>query len=423
MNATGENTFFDPLASYDDHLDQEQYEGTNAGWGGTPEFQYNAPVVNAWSNAVPSFDGMPYFPHAPEQSMITGSPTRGAARDDSDHPYAGNTLIHNNASAFGLTGYTANDMMPLPVPRRFSICVGAPVVPAMATGTGDAYVSSLMPYQPVFNNIPLPPAPVLAAPLAMPQAFLVNPVLQFPLNNPVIPNTVTIPLYTPPPTITTIDGVVRAANQSPDLTGNCVDRTARLPLDLMSMPDILFGFPHASLSYPDVLLRARGNGWSPELIAASQLFPRGIIDAGAIHRRAANLRQQILAAGKAKYPNKPGWNTRLYPGDVPAVGVYDAGQYATRPHLINSMQDMTLEEVGRGWLNFQAPEARGNLTHAVLYARQVGNTTWKVSDVQWLAQQRGWTLHPDAYGNQWDQETRKSTIAILSNAGVDTSKM
>ncbi|TKA41470.1 hypothetical protein B0A55_13635, partial [Friedmanniomyces simplex] len=77
------------------------------------------------------------------------------------------------------------------------------------------------------------------------------------------------------------------------------------------------------------------------------------------------------------------------------------------------MQVRTLEDIGKGWVNFPAVQDCGFLTMAVLHARQLRNTTWTTADVPWLAQTNSWTLPADAHTTRWDQRARARVIAAL----------
>ncbi|KAK0249894.1 hypothetical protein LTS09_014917 [Friedmanniomyces endolithicus] len=232
--------------------------------------------------------------------------------------------------------------------------------------------------------------------------------------NPIIPAMVIIHPYAQPARHRNLVQARRIIGYQTDLdNGNSVHERSRLPPCWMSMPDLLCGMPH-STQHPEVILRGLGNGWSYKLMAACQLYARGIVDARAIRRRTNALRHQASAAGRQLFPNV----AQFSPSGSPAVGVYDATNYVAPATWAQRMQTRTLSEIGRGWVNFPATEDCGFLTMAVIYARQVGNLTWTTADVPRIARIQGWTLPADATTTQWDQRARDRTIAILRAAGV-----
>ncbi|TKA76351.1 hypothetical protein B0A55_03738 [Friedmanniomyces simplex] len=294
------------------------------------------------------------------------------------------------------------------------------VMPAMGTVNGQTLINPLAHgQQTMTSNNSTAAISGAALPLAVPNMVPANPLWPMLFTNPVIPTAVTIhPLGPPPATITTTTLAVRTATHQTDLTNhNSVNERTSLPHCLMSLPDMLFGMPH-STQHPEVIIRALSNGWTTQLIAATTLYARGIVDAGVIKRRGNALRKQVPTAGKQLHPNKADWSPTTYPADMAPVTVYNATNYAPRTHIAHRMQVRTLEDIGKGWINFPAVQDCGFLTMAVLHARQLGNTTWTTADVPWLAQTNGWTLPADVHTTQWDQRARARVIAALRAVGV-----
>ncbi|KAK5700464.1 hypothetical protein LTR97_004981 [Elasticomyces elasticus] len=253
-----------------------------------------------------------------------------------------------------------------------------------------------------------------------PIAALPNPAAVFPAHNPAVPAALQIPPYVRPVTHQTTGGIVRVGYRVDLNDGNSVNARARFPPGvLMSLPGALMALPHSTQT-PEVILRGISNGWNVRLMAATSLLRCGITDPAAIKRRTDVLRQHIEEAGRQLFPHVARWSPSANPNDVQPTNNYIPSTYAPRTNVANNLETRTLHDIGVGWLNFQAPEDCDHLTLAVLYARQVGNTTWTTADVQWLAQARRWTLHPDTSTAQLDQRSRARMIARLSAAGVNT---
>ncbi|KAK5734187.1 hypothetical protein LTR17_009170 [Elasticomyces elasticus] len=276
----------------------------------------------------------------------------------------------------------------------------------------------------IFNHAPTANnSNMLAFGPVAPMAALPTPAAVFPAHNPAVPTALQIPPYVRPVTHQTTGGIVRVGYRVDLNDGNSVNARARFPQGvLMSLPGALMALPHSTQA-PEVILRGISNGWNVKLMAATSLLRCGITDPAAITRRAAVLRQHIEEAGRQLFPHVARWSPRANPNDVQPTNNYIPSTYAPRANVANNLETRTLHDIGVGWLNFQAPEDCDDLTHAVLYARQVGNTTWTTADVQWLAQARRWTLHPDTSTAQFDQRSRVRMIARLSAAGVNTRNM
>ncbi|KAK3620607.1 hypothetical protein LTR56_023320 [Elasticomyces elasticus] len=256
-----------------------------------------------------------------------------------------------------------------------------------------------------------------------PIAALPNPAAVFPAHNPAVLAALQIPPYVRPVTHQTTGGIVRVGYRVDLNDGNSVNARARFPPNvLMSLPGALMARPHSTQT-PELMLRGISNGWNVRLMAATSLLRCGITDPAAIKRRTDVLRQHIEEGGRQLFPHVAQWSPSANPNDVQPTNNYIPSTYAPRANVANNLETRTLHDIGVGWLNFQAPEDCDDLTHAVLYARQVGNTTWTTADVQWLARARGWTLHPDTSTAQLDQRSRVRMIARLSAAGVNTRNM
>ncbi|KAK4892161.1 hypothetical protein LTR27_009345 [Elasticomyces elasticus] len=320
---------------------------------------------------------------------------------------------------------------------------GAATVPAVAPSDGRISSSDLsQPQMLVSYTPPAPPAPVNAPVAVLAQATLrllqlrvlfgiplnlmvgnANP--PHPRNNPVVPTAVTI--YTPGPALSTfvnVLGIRRLAGHGVDLEAgvNVPAKEAQMPHCWVSIAELLMAMPLSTIAYSNILLRAKGNGWSTRLMAALMLYARGIVDDDALERRDRCLRHQIIKAGQETYPHHLDWTTRDYPNDVPPVTTYDATVYAPRQFLAARIVPKTLAEIGTEWLNFPPPQDCWFLTMAVIYAAQVGNTTWTTANIPALVQSQGWMLPADALSPTADQDSRVRIIALLRAAGV-TAKL
>ncbi|KAK5729281.1 hypothetical protein LTR15_002423 [Elasticomyces elasticus] len=244
-------------------------------------------------------------------------------------------------------------------------------------------------------------------------------------NNPVVPTAVTI--YTPGPALSTfvnVLGIRRLAGHGVDLEAgvNVPAKEAQMPDCWVSIAELLMAMPLSTIAYSNILLRAKGNGWSTRLMAAVMLYARGIVDDDALERRDRCLRHQIIKAGQDMYPHHPDWTTRDYPNDVPPVTTYDAAVYAPRQFLAARIAPKTLAQIGTEWLNFPPPQDCWFLTMAVIYAAQVDNTTWTTANIPGLVQSQGWMLPAEALSPTADQDSRVRIIALLRAAGV-TAKL
>ncbi|KAK5734186.1 hypothetical protein LTR17_009169 [Elasticomyces elasticus] len=275
---------------------------------------------------------------------------------------------------------------------------GAATVPAMAPS--DSRISSsdlsqprmLVGYMPPAAPasihapvaVPAPPSqPSNQAPFVAPgvlfgiplNLMVANAKLPHPRNNPVVPTGVTI--YTPGPALSTfvnVLGIRRLAGHGVDLEAgvNVPAKEAQMPHCWVSIAELLMAMPLSTIAYSNILLRAKGNGWSTRLMAAIMLYARGIVDDDALERRDRCLRHQIIKAGQETYPHHLDWTTRDYPNDVPPVTTYDATVYAPRQFLAARIAPKTLAHIGTEWLNFPPPQDCWFLTMAVNYAAQVG---------------------------------------------------
>ncbi|KAK3620606.1 hypothetical protein LTR56_023319 [Elasticomyces elasticus] len=330
------------------------------------------------------------------------------------------------------------------IPSNF----GAATVLAVATSDGRISNSNLGQPQMLVGYTPLaPPAPV-NAPVAVlaqvnapsaPTPFVAPGVLfGIPLNlmfvnakpphhqnNPVVPTAVTI--YTPGPALSTfvnVLGVRRLAGHGVDLEAgvNVPAKEAQMPDCWVSIAELLMAMPLSTIAYSNILLRAKGNGWSTRLMATVMLYARGIVDDDALERRDRCLRHQIIKAGQETYPHHLDWTTRDYPNDVLSVTTYDATVYAPRQFLAARIAPKTLAEIGTEWLNFPPAQDCWFLTMALTYAAQVGNTTWTTANIPSLVQSQGWMLPAEALSPTADQDSRVRMIALLRAAGV-TAKL
>ncbi|KAK5713730.1 hypothetical protein LTR17_017497 [Elasticomyces elasticus] len=325
---------------------------------------------------------------------------------------------------------------------------GAATVPAVTASDGRISSSDLsQPQMPVGYTPPAPPAPINAPVAVLAQAnapsapapsvasgvlfgiplnlIVANAKPPHPRNNPVVPTAVTI--YTPGPALSTfvnVLGIRRLAGHGVDLEAgvNVPAKEAQMPDCWVSIAELLMAMPLSTIAYSNILLRAKGNGWSTRLMAAIMLYARGIVDDDALERRDRCLRHQIFKAGQETYPHHLDWTTRDYPNDVPPVTTYDATAYAPRQFLAARIAPKTLAEIGTEWLNFPPPQDCWFLTMAVNYAAQVGNTTWTTASIPALIQSQGWVLPADALSPTADQDSRVRIIALLRAAGV-TAKL
>ncbi|KAK5675016.1 hypothetical protein LTS10_012428 [Elasticomyces elasticus] len=436
------------------------------------------------SHTQTMFQGQPYFQNPPARQFVPPTSTTNSSHRDagnalarpsannhaaSSNGFAGSGLVANTFGQAATNGFYATHAPQMGNQPTFS----APAVPAMAAINGQMvlthaaqplqqamninaapafppipamFLASNVPPLPIANNAPPPinglifnNGPnnalivnnghifnnnnVLALGPAAPIAPLQNPAAVFPAHNPAIPTALQIPPYIRPATHQTTGGIVRVGYRVDLNDGNSVNARARFPPGvLMTMPGALMAMPH-STQCPEVVLRGISNSWNVRLMAATSLLRCGITDSAAITRRAAVLRQHIEEAGRQLFPHVAGWLPSANPNDVQPTNNYIPSTYAPRANVADSLETRTLHDIGVGWLNFPAPEDCDHQTLAVLFERRVGNTTWTTADVQWLAQARGWTLHPDTSTAQLDQRSRVRMIARLSAAGVNTRNM
>ncbi|KAK3638736.1 hypothetical protein LTR56_012843 [Elasticomyces elasticus] len=439
------------------------------------------------SHTQTMFQGQPYFQKPPASHRVAGNGlTQPSANNQapSSNNFAGNGLVSNTFSQAITNGFPApqtgnqptftapvvpamaatngqiiltHAAQPLQQAMNINAAPAFPPIPAMflannVVNNGPIFFNTTPAWPPlptvnnapppinglvnngppnalIFNNAPVGNNALILnnnmltfGPVA-PVAALPNPAAVFPAHNPAVPAALQIPAYVRPLTHQTTGGIVRVGYRVDLNDGNSVNARARFPPGvLMSLPGALMALPHSTQT-PEVILRGISNGWNVRLMAATSLLRCGITDPAAIKRRTDVLRQHIEEAGRQLFPHVARWSPRANPNDVQPTNNYIPSTYAPRANVANNLETRTLHDIGVGWLNFQAAEDGDHLTHAVLYARQVGNTTWTTADVQWLAQARGWRLHPDASTAQWDQRSRVRMIARLSAAGVNTRNM
>ena len=408
--------------SADTSLNQLVYDGVNSGsLGQASGFNFDAPRV--------SRQAVYRTPVVPATATAGG----GSFGNHSAHPaYPAPTVNWAPVAYPPPTAHASSTMYPASTMHPPSTMNPASTMrpastkrPASTMYPASSMYPASTPYTaPMPNQVPMsyPATPVYSAPMSQtPQtlsgshpATSTSAIVPQPSTNPIIPAMVTVHPYAQPARHRNVVQARRIVGYKTDFdAGNSVHERTRLPPCWMSMPDLLCGMSH-STQHPEVILRGLGNGWSYKLMAACQLYARGIIDAGAIGRRTNALRHQALAAGRQMFPNV----AQFSPSSSPAVGVYDATNYVAPATWAQRMQTRTLSEIGRGWVNFPAAEDCGFLTMAVIYARQVGNMTWTTADVPRLARIHGWTLPAGSTTTQWDQQARDRTIAALRAAGV-----
>ncbi|KAK1065813.1 hypothetical protein LTR74_007694 [Friedmanniomyces endolithicus] len=386
-----------------------------------------APAAYPPSAAHPPTTAYPLLPAHPSSAMYSAStPYPASMMHGPSTMYQTSTMYPTSTPYPASTMYPPSTMNSASTMRPASTMYPASSMrPASSMYPGSSMYPKSTPYPAAMTNqAPMSyPAPTMySAPMSQaPQTLSgshpapsTSAIVPQPVTNPIIPAMVIINPYAQPARHRNLVQARRIIGYRTDLdSGNSVHERSRLPPCWMSMPDLLCGMSH-STQHPEVILRGLGNGWSYKLMAACQLYARGIVDAGAIRRRTNALRHQATAAGRQLFPNV----AQFSPLSSPAVGVYDATTYVAPATWAQRMQTRTLSEIGRGWVNFPAAEDCGFLTMAVIYARQVGNLTWTTADVPRLARIHGWTLPAGATTTQWDQQARDRTIAILRAAGV-----
>ncbi|KAK3075824.1 hypothetical protein LTR53_000526 [Teratosphaeriaceae sp. CCFEE 6253] len=156
---------------------------------------------------------------------------------------------------------------------------------------------------------------------------------------------------------------------------------------------------------PEILRRHLGNGLSTREIATIHRWARGETTTVAIVRKANKVRKQV---GIMKQISAA----------TPAVTNYQIGIYGmTNPNARE--YDVTLASLGANVVKVPAPEDRGLLTQAILWAQEVGDTTSTMADVDTLARSHGYTF-PVVNGvsvsnnPNWDQEARDRILAAIS---------